>query len=99
MLTDFALAGDFGGVAGFAMDRISISGTTWGALALAAAPVLLALVLDFWPADFPARRHGPGWGGPSGRCVSAVTWLEPYCAAQYEAHPTQVDRDAACGVP
>ena len=99
MLTDFALAGDFGGVAGFAMDRISISGTTWGALALAAAPVLLALVLDIL-APRISLRAGMAQAGAALLvvCVSAVTWLEPYCAAQYEAHPTQVDRDAACGV-
>ena len=100
MLTDFALAGDFGGVAGFAMDRIAISDATWGALALAAAPVLLALVLDFLPRRL-SLRGGMVRAGAAllALGISAVTWLEPFCAAQYEAHPTQVDRDAACGVP
>ena len=56
-LTDLSLAGQFGQVAAFALDRIELSGPTRGALALLACLLLLGLALDL-RGRFPAWRRG-----------------------------------------
>ena len=106
MLTDFSLAGNIANVAGFAMDRITVSHATGEALAwilalTAVLAVLDVLVLrrpDTWRLDF--RRGAVVFGG-SLLALAAVFagGVESFCVDQYEAYPMQADRDAGCGVP
>ena len=100
-LSDFALAGNFGDVAGFALDRITISPVTGSALAAAVALVLLGIVLDVWTRkNRPAFRSSMAAAGIS-LVVLAVTvagWAEPFCTVSYETYTTQAGRDDACGV-
>lgn len=100
-LSDFALAGNFGDVAGFALDRITISPVTGSALAAAVLLTVLGVVLDVgtWK-DRPSFRRGMAAAGIS-LVVLAVTvagWAEPFCTAHYEDYATQASRDDACGV-
>ena len=106
MLTDFSLAGNIANVAGFAMDRITISSATGAALGwvLALTAALIAL-------DAAALRHPGPWRLDARRGMALfggsllllaggfAGGLEDYCVAQYETYPMQADRDAGCGVP
>ena len=105
MLTDFSLAGNIANVAGFAMDRITVSPATGMALswvlALTAVLVVLDVLIlrhpDAWRLDF---RRGAALCGGSLLVLAAAFagGLEGFCVAQYEAYPMQADRDAGCGV-
>ena len=105
MLTDFSLAGNIANVAGFAMDRITISAATGWALTWVLLLIAVLVVLDVliwrhpdpWRLDF--RRGGALCGGSLLILAAAfVGGLENFCVAQYEAYPMQADRDAGCGV-
>lgn len=106
MLTDFSLAGNIANVAGFAMDRITVSPATGMALAwvlvltavLAFLDVQILRHPDTWRLDF--RRGAALCGGSLLMLTAAFAGgLEGFCVAQYEAYPMQADRDAGCGVP
>ena len=100
MLRDFSLAGQFGQVAGFALDRITLSAPTWTALIVLLLLLAAAVVFDVKTARIPWRR-GLGLAGAAGLLLAGSLWLAggTYCAAQYRAYPLQADRDQACGVP
>ena len=106
MLTDFSLAGNIANVAGFAMDRITISPATGAALGWVLGLTAALLALDAaalrCPAARPldARRGMALFGGSLLALAAAFAGgIEGYCVAQYEAYPMQADRDAGCGVP
>ena len=106
MLTDFSLAGNIANVAGFAMDRITISPATGWALgwvlALTAALAALDVTVLRNPAArrLGARRGMALFGGSLLALAGAFAGgIEAFCLAQYEAYPMQADRDAGCGVP
>ncbi len=100
MLTDFSLAGQFGDVAGFAMDRISISSATGAALFFLLLLLVLAIVLDVKAARWPWKR-GLCLAGTGALLLAAslMTAGQTYCVRQYENYATQAERNAACGVP
>ena len=105
MLTDFSLAGNIANVAGFAMDRITISPATGAALGwvLALVVVLIALdvvvLRDHELRQMDVRRGAAVFGGSLVALATAFAGgVENFCLAQYEAYPMQADRDVGCGV-
>ena len=100
MLPDFSLAGQFDQVVGFAVDRITLSAPTRGALAILAALLALAVVLDA-AALRPSGRTGLRLAGTAGAVLLASLWLAggTYCVDQYQTCSLQAERDQACGVP
>lgn len=100
MLTDFSLLGQFTGVAGFAMSRITVSPATGGALAVLlrffCAAVLLDLTLPRPPREGRLYRSGLAF---SALVISLSITAHSYCVGAYQSYAMQVDRDRACGVP
>jgi len=100
MLTDFSLMLQFGDVADFAMDRITISRSTGWAIALLAALLLSAVALDIftkrsrWSVDITVAS-----GALLIFMMTMSALASGYCIEQYKMYATQVDRDRACGVP
>ena len=100
MLTDFALAGDLGTVAGYAGARLTLSGATLGAILAVAAMALLGLAADLLLPRLRARQGMAAFGVLALALALAVNGpLGRVCAAYYRQSAMQVDRDAACGVP
>ncbi len=100
MLTDFSLLGQFAGVVGFAMDRITVSAATRTALLLLlrllAAAVLVDIALERPPRAGRLYRAGLGF---SVLVISVSIAGNTYCVEAYQQYAMQVDRDRACGVP
>ena len=100
-LSDFALAGDFGEVAGFALGRITVSTATGTAAAVVLLLVVLGIVLDVrtWK-NRPSFRSSMAVAGVSLVALAVIVagWAEPFCTAHYEEYVTQAERDNACGV-
>ena len=106
MLTDFSLAGNIANVAGFAMDRITISQATGTALAGVLTLTAVLAALDVVAIRYPAarkmglRRGAALFGGSLlALAVAFAGGMEGFCVAQYETYPMQADRDVGCGVP
>ena len=102
-LSDLAMAGNLGEIAGFASDKLAPSPATVGALVLLAAAVLALTALDALGRRAPRPALSQGLL-LSGLCAVYLALLgsvplAAYGREQYAAFPMQGDRDLACGVP
>ena len=99
MLTDFSLLGQFGNVAGFALDRIAVSSATLTALLLLLRLLGTAVLLDL---GLPRPGRGRLYrGGLSFAALVIALSIagNTYCVWAYRTYAMQVERDRACGVP
>ncbi len=100
MLTDFSLLGQFAGVAGFAVDRITVSPDTRTALLLLLRFLCAALLVDVGVERAPREGRLYRAGLAFSALVIGVSIAgSTYCVEAYRTHDTQVERDRACGVP
>jgi len=98
MLTDFSLLGQFGDVAGFAMDRITVSAATGRALLGLLCFFCAGVLLDTVPPR-PRRSLYGAAAAFSMLVISLSIAGNSYCVDAYQTYAMQVERDRACGVP
>ena len=100
MLTDFALAGDLASVAGYAGDRLAVTGPTLGAILAVAAVVLLSLAADLFLPRLRPRQGMAIFGGLAMALSLGVSGpLRGLCTGYYRRSAMQADRDGELGVP